>query len=363
MSRSQKLPPYCLVKMLDGFRGLLLKIHRKLFPGSVVLYEQFQSFWLLQPLYIAAELNIAGHLKEKPLSVTELAEKTNSDPEALYRVLRALASSGIFKETDGKQFKLNSRAKALLEGEGSMRNMIIHHLGRVNWSACGNLLHTVKTGENAFTGLFGMDIYPYLQQNHDELQRFGKSMSDISALSLHPVLSRYDFSKCKTIADIGGGEGFLLAKILEKYTGLKGVLFDLPENSAKAEEFIRSSGLSRRISFVSGSFLEPFNLEADLYLMKNVLHNWDDGHCSLVLGNLRKTMTKGARLLILEMVVPGPDIASWSKLVDIQMLATMPGGRERTRQEFETLLQKSGFRLKRVIPTIAPLSVLETVME
>jgi len=363
MGGPQKFPPYSLVKTLGSFRGLLLKIHRRLFPGSVVLYEQFQSFWLLQPLYIAAELKIADHLKEKPLSIAELAERTNSKPEALYRILRALASSGIFKEMAGKRFKLNTQARALLEGEGSIRNMIIHHLGRTNWSAGGNLLHTVKTGENAFKGVFGMDIYPFLQQNHEELQRFEKSMSELSSLALAPVLSRYRFTKIRTIADIGGGEGFLLAKILEKYAGITGILFDLPENSAKAGEFIRFSGLSQRINIIPGNFLEPFRIEADLYIMKNVLHNWDDEQCSLILSNLSRTMPDGSNLVILEMVVPGPNVPSYSKMVDIQMLATMPGGKERTRQEFEALLKKAGFRLKRIIPTIAPLSILETVRE
>ncbi|MCX6285721.1 MAG: methyltransferase [Bacteroidetes bacterium] len=363
MSSIQKLPPYGFVKALNVFRGLLLKLHRNLFPGSVVLYEQFQSFWLLQPLFIAAELNIAEHLREKPLSVEELADKTKSQEEALYRILRALASSGIFKEMDGRRFRLNSRAKALLDGDGSMRNMIIHHLGRINWLAGGNLLHTVKTGESAFAGLFGMDIYPYLQQNHDELQRFEKSMSDLSALALNPVLSRFNFSKFKTIADIGGGEGFLLAKVLEKYAAVKGILFDLPENAGKAADFIHSCGLNLRMSFSPGSFLEPFNVEADLYLMKNVLHNWDDEHCRIILGNLRKTMGKGSRLLILEMILPGPNIPSYAKMVDIQMLAIMQGGKERTRRNFETMLNNSGFRLRRIIPTIAPLSILETVGE
>ena len=363
MSSFQKLPPYRLVKVIDSFRGLLLNMQQRLFPGPVVLYEQFQVFWLLQPLYVAAELNIADYLAEKPLSSEELAKKTNSQPEPLYRVLRTLASSGIFKEIKGKHFKLNSRAKALLEGEGSIRNMIIHHLGKTNWMANGNLLHTVKTGENAFKGVFGTDIYPYLQKNNDELERFGKSMSDLSALALNPVLSRYDFSKCNIIADIGGGEGLLLSKILEKCPRAKGILFDLPENSGKAAEFIRSFRLGHRMSFVPGNFFEPFSLEADLYVMKNVLHNWDDEHCSLILNNLRKTMVKSSGILILEMVVPGPNIASYSKMVDIQMLAAMPGGRERTRMEFETLFQESGLRLKRIIPTIAPLSILETVGE
>ncbi|MCX6281309.1 MAG: methyltransferase [Bacteroidetes bacterium] len=363
MNKIQKLPPYRLVQTLGNFRALILKLHRSLFPGSVVLYEQFQSFWMLQPLYIAAELNIAGLLREKPLTAAELAIRTGTDPEALYRVLRALSSSGIFKESDARLFKLNSRSRALLDGEGSMRNMIIHHLGAVNWSAAGNLMHTVKTGENAFSALFGSDIYPYLQQNHEEMQKFEKSMSDLSALALEPMISRYDFSGFKTIADIGGGEGFLLSAILNIVAGAKGILFDLPENSGKAKEFISSRGLSEKIFFQAGSFLEPFSLEADLYIMKNVLHNWNDALCSRILENLGKTVSSGAKLLILEMVVPGPSVPSYAKLVDIQMLATMPGGKERTKQEFEVLLRQSGFRLNRVIPTIAPLAILETVRE
>ena len=148
-----------------------------------------------------------------------------------------------------------------------------------------------------------------------------------------------------------------------KYYGSAGILFDLPENSAKAREFIKASGMEGRISFKAGSFFEPFSIDADLYIMKNVLHNWNDGQCCTILKNLHNTMKKGSKLLILEMVVPGPGISSYSKLVDIQMLSTMPGGKERTSREFEDLLRNSGFRLKRLIPTIAPLSILETVGE
>lgn len=210
MNKAQKLPPYILVKILGSFRTLLLTIHRKMFPPSVVLYEQFQAFWLMQPLYVVAELDIAGLLKEKPLPVRELAEKTNTRPEALYRVMRALASSGIFRESDGRIFGINALSTALLEGEGGLRNMVMQHLGHINWVTAGNLMHTVKTGENAFTGLFGSDIYPYLEEHQNEMRRFEKSMSDLSSLALHPVLARYDFGKFQTIADIGGGKGFCL---------------------------------------------------------------------------------------------------------------------------------------------------------
>ncbi|MEI8006359.1 MAG: methyltransferase [Bacteroidota bacterium] len=363
MSSSPNAPPYLMVKALGSFRSILLKLYRRLFPGSVVLYEQFQSFWLLQPLYIAAELDIAGYIKEGPLSVEDLAIKTNTQTESLYRVLRALASEGIFTELPGRKFKLNSTSRALLEGNGSMRNMIIHHLGTINWSASGNLMHTVKTGENAFKGLFGMNIYPFLQEHPENMQCFEKSMSELSELALYPVLSRYDFSKCRTVADIGGGVGLLLSKILEKYPSLQGRLFDLPENAGKAAEYIESCGLGGRMSFVPGSFLEPFSLEADVYLMKNVLHNWDDEQCIIILENLKVSMGINAKLLILEMVVPGPGIASYAKMVDVQMLTAMPGGKERTKEEFTRLLRKSGFKLTKLIPTVAPLSILETVPE
>jgi len=363
MGKTQKLPPYGLVQAIGGIRGMLLNLHRKLFPGSVVLYETFQSFWLMQPLFIAAELDIAGILRDGPLSAEQIARKTGTDAAALYRILRTLAGSGIFKELEGKRFAQNSRSGALLDGNGSMRNMIIHHLGKINWEATGNLMHTVRTGENAFRGLHGTDIYPYLQKDHDEMMRFERSMSDLSALALDPVLARFDFSKYPAVADIGGGEGMLLARILESNPGIRGVVFDLPENAAKAAGFITSSGLGSRMGFMPGSFLEPFGLEADLYIMKNVLHNWGDADCRVILSNLRKTMPAGAVLLILEMLVPKPGIGSYARLVDMQMLATMPGGIERTAAEFKTLLSQSGFRLKKIIPTIAPLSILMTVGE
>lgn len=353
------MPPFLMIRALGGFRNILMKLYRRLFPGPVVLFEQFQYFWLMQPLYVAAVLDIAGLLKSGPKKCSELATLSGAKSEPLYRVMRALASSGIFIEHQGGIFGLNSQSRALLEGDGSMRHVIIHHLGNINWNAQGNLLHTVRTGENAFAALHKKEIYEYLREDQDEMNRFEMSMAELSNLAELPILARYDFSGFKTIADIGGGNGFLLAAVLEKYQKARGTVFDLPENRIEAQICIEEADLSSRMTFKEGNFLEAIDLKADLYMLKNVLHNWNEGDCIKILRNLGKTMDKNSRLAILEMIIPKAGRPSYAMLVDIQMLATMNGGRERTLAEFESILGNSGFRLLRVIHTAAPLSVIE----
>jgi hypothetical protein len=359
MDKPEKIPPYLLVRLIGSARNFLQRLKDILFPGPVVLYEQFQYFWLLQPLYVAASLDIAGLLKKRNMTSAELAEKTGTHPESLYRVLRALSSNGIFTEKKDGTFGLNSRAKALLDGSGSMRHVIMHHLSPVNWSANGNLLETVRTGRNSFRQVHGLEVYDFLQEHPAELATFEASMSELSSLSVGPVLSRFDFSAYPLIADIGGGDGFLLAQVLNRYPGSKGIVLDLPENREKAEKRISESGLSGRLQFVGGSFREPLNLRADLIIMKNVLHNWDDKDAESILENVARCMENKTRLLVMEMVVPDPGKFSYAKMVDVQMLATMPGGKERTLAGFEKILASAGLRILRYIPTIAPLSVLE----
>lgn len=356
--QSQSIPPVWLVNAINAFRTALLMLNKKMFPGNVVLYEQFQYFWLLPSLHVAAKLNIAEILRSGPKSIDEIAWAVDAHAPSLYRVMRSLSSHGIFREKKNKVFTLNGVSKALLDGPGSLRYTIIHHLGIVNWMAMGNLFHAVKTGEDSFTYAHGKPIYDYLSEHPAEYELFDKSMSNLSDMGLPLILNACGFPKTGTVADIGGGEGFLLSHILTMHAQLKGILFDLPEALLKAQAMLDEYGVSSRATIMKGSFFEKMNITADIYILKNILHNWDDQHFLKILCNLSETMPSSSKIYIIEMVIPENNLPSISKLLDIQMLGIMAGGKERTLKEFSTLIEKAGLHLDRMIPTIGPLSVI-----
>jgi SAM-dependent methyltransferase len=355
----QKLPPVWLIRVINAFRTFLIQLNRKLFPGNVVLYEQFQNFWLLPALYVAAKLDIATLLKNNPLSAREISEKLDVDPLNLSRIMRTLASQGIFKQHADGKFVLNSMAKGLLDEPGSLRHMILHHLGPVNWNLMSNLEFSVRTGKEAFAETYGQPAYEFLKDHPAEYEVFDRSMSNLSDLGLAPILNVYDFSKYPAITDIGGGEGFLLANILQINPRCKGILFDTPQALVKAPEMLARHEATLRTTLVPGDFFHSVPPESDLYILKNIIHNWGDEQSVLLLKNIRKAMNPASRLLIIEMVVPFGNEPSLAKLLDIQMMATMPGGLERTAVQYQDLLEQAGLKLTKIISTIAPVSLIE----
>jgi hypothetical protein len=357
--KRQPLPPYFVVKALAAFRGWLLKLHRYTFPGTMVLYEQLQNLWILPSLYVAAELNIAELLRAGPQTPLWLAEQSGADPGSLYRVMRALASQGIFRQQKDGRFRLNAPAKALLEEENSLRFMVMQHLGQVNWQVLGDLQFTVRTGQPAFSRVHGAELYDFLKEHPAEYEMFDRSMTNLSELAMAPLLMSYSFAPFRRIADIGGGEGFFLQGILRKYTGIQGILFDLPEVLEKAPA--GDPSLEGRLQTAKGDFLKSVPVVADLYLLKNILHNWNDLQCMRILSNIREAMPAEGVIGVIEMIVPDDGRPSVAKLLDIQMMVSFPDGRERSLSEFRSIAEQAGLKVRRVIRTVAPLSVIELV--
>lgn len=359
MKNSHSLPPRWIVRFLGWFRSRLMHLHQSIFPGTVVLYEKFQSLYLLPPLYVAAELNLAALLGNGKRPVEEVAREAGVDEASLYRIFRVLASHSIFREYPGRIFANTSLSRPLADGPGSMRQALRHHLGPLNWIMLGDLLETVRTGSDAFTRKFGRNIYDYLAGDPGNMQLFDQSMADFADLGLFPLLQAYDFSRFTTLADIGCGEGIVLANIVQSAPGLRGILFDLPEALNGASMTLQRYGVADRMTMVTGSFFDSVPAGADGYLLKHILHNWDDAQCITILNRIRDAMPEHGKLLIIEMLIPPGNAPSAAKMLDIQMLSSMPGGKERTLQEYTTLLRQAGLQLVRVVPTIAPISVLE----
>jgi len=344
---------------IQSLRSALMAVNDRIFPGNVVLYEKILNLYLLPSLFVAAELNIAKLLAEKNKSITILANESGSDERSLYRVLRLLASNGIFRENKDKTFSNTRLSEPLKDGRGSLRHVIRHHLGAVNWQITGDLLETVRTGKDGFNRRYGTDIYTHLNSDPLNYSLFDQSMSELSSLGMEPLLQAYNFSKLSVLADIGGGEGFLLTTILQGYPDIQGILFDLPAALNTASVILSRYNLNDRVKVVEGDFLESVPPGADGYILKNVLHNWNDQDCIRILSNIRKVLPKSGKIIIIEMLVPPGNKPSTAKMLDIQMLTSMPGGKERTIEEFKNLLHQANLSLFREYSTIAPISVIE----
>jgi SAM-dependent methyltransferase len=327
-------------------------------PVPPVLFQMATGYWLSQAIYVAAKLGIADLLKDGPQSCFALAAATGSDGRSLFRLMRALAGVGVFSHVSGDCFALNRLATSLqTDAPASLKAMVIT-IGEIHYQACGSLLYSVQTGSPAFDDVFGASLFDYLQQHADTAGAFHHGMTDLSSMLVYAVLTAYDFTGIASIVDIGGGEGKFLQKILELNPQMRGTVFDTASTLGKGRQELNHGAIGGRCSYVSGDFFDSVPEGADAYLLCGVIHDWDDGRAMKILGNCRRAMASNGRVLLVDMVVPESDASCFSKLLDLNMLV-MTGGRERTTAEFRTLLDAAGYKLTRIVPTMAPQSVIE----
>jgi hypothetical protein len=312
------------------------------------------AYWVSQAIYVAAKLDIADLLADGARSSVALAAATRSDERSLFRLLRTLSSVGIFSQVGDNYFALSRLAEPLQNDvSGSLRQMVIT-LGEVHYQTCGNLLHTIRTGSPAFTQVFGTTLFDYLQHNADAADAFNQGMTNLSSLLAHAVLLAYDFSGVGSMIDVGGGEGELLRRILDVHPEMTGTVLD----SSKTAAVECNTRDRARYRSVVGNFFESVPEGADVYLLSGVIHDWDDDRAVKILSNCRRAMTKNSKILIVDMIVPDSNAASFSKLLDLNMMV-MTGGRERTKAEFQELLETADYRITRIVPTMAPQSIIE----
>lgn len=326
-------------------------------PSSML--EVIEDFWFSRAVYIAAKLGIADHLAEGPKSAVELAVATQTHGPALHRLMRALASRGVFSEDGDARFSLTPSAAPLRTGvDGSLRAFLTTELGEEHYPAWGNLLHTVKTGETAFDYTFGMPPWDFFARNPENARVFDQGMTNVNGLVNAAVLAAYDFSKIKRLVDVGGGQGSLMASILKANSHLHGIVFDVPHVAEGTKRLIEAEGLSGRCEVVAGSFFETVPEGGDAYLMKWIIHDWDDERALTILKNCRQAVTSDGKLLLIEAILPPANQHAFSKFMDLNMLV-MTGGRERTEAEYRALFEVSGFRLSRVVSTQSEFKVIE----
>ncbi len=317
------------------------------------------GFWISRAIYIGAKLGLADHLRDGHKTPDELAAATGTHAPSLYRVLRALASVGVFVEDEKRGFTLTPLSETLrTDAPGSLRAFATVELGEEHYPAWGELLHSVKTGEIAFDRAFGMPVWKFFEQNPDNAKTFNDAMTGMTLAVNDAVLSSYDFSSISKIVDVGGGHGSLIASILRANPQMKRVLFDAPSVAEGVQSRPEVEGVADRCEVVAGDFFQSVPNDGDAYILKWIIHDWDDERSITILRNCHRAMTENGKLLLVEAVVPRGSEPHFSKFIDLNMLV-MTGGRERTENEYRMLLEASAFKLTRIIPTESPMSVIE----
>ncbi|MDQ6788157.1 MAG: acetylserotonin O-methyltransferase [Acidobacteriota bacterium] len=334
---------------------------RQQMPPEAIVSQMLFGGLMQQSISIAAKFGIADLLVEKPQTAEELAAETETHAPSLYRILRLLASVGIFSETADRKFELTPLAELLRQdAPNSMRDVAIMQGEEWNWRNYGELRHSVKTGETAQEKAHGRPLFEFLTSNPEDEALFSRAMVNLSSSVIPPIVEAYDFTSAGKLVDIAGGHGFLLAAILKANPHLQGVLFDQPTVIDGAVESFKKQGVSDRFELVPGDFFESVPAGADIYTMKHIIHDWNDDESIKILQNIHIAMNEKGKVLIVEMVVPEGNAASPSKVMDVQMLIAS-GGKERTEAEYRKLLESSGFNLTRIIPTRSPFSIVEAV--
>jgi hypothetical protein len=306
------------------------------------------GFQITQAIHVASTLRIADHLKDGPRSADELGSLTGSHTGSLYRLLRALAAVGIFREDERRTFALTAMGDCLRSDSATPIGAWAEYVGSPYvWRTWGHLQHSVQTGENAFKSMNGKGIWEY-RTEHPELGAvFDRAMTEMSRGAAEAVVGAYDFSAFRHVIDVGGGRGLMLAAILHAHPQMRGTLFDLPGVVAGAKSVLEQRGVIDRCNIVGGSFFEAVPEGGDAYIMRVVIHDWEDDEAVAILRTCRRTMNEAAKLILIERIVAPPNETPATKFSDLNMLV-LPGGRERTREEFSDLFAKSGFELTRV---------------
>ena len=336
--------------------------HDNASAAATAMLHLATGVWMSQAIYAAAKLGLADLLRNGPLLCRTLAAATNTNPGALYRLLRALASADIFAEEDDAVFRLTPRAECLLSGvPGSLRAFAIMLGEEEHWQSWGKVLYSVETGQPAFDHVFGMPQFSYFAAHPRAARVFDEAMTSRSGQENEAIIAAYDFSKFQCVVDVGGGEGTLLRLLLKVTPTVRAVLFDMPHviESARAAWGRDAT----RIEFKHGNFFDKVPTGGDAYILKRVIHDWDDERALTILKNCRKAMHPGARLFLIEPIIPPGNCASFNKLLDLLMLVWTSGGKERTAAEHSALLVAAGFELVHLVPTNSYLGIIEATPE
>jgi SAM-dependent methyltransferase len=309
-------------------------------------------------VHVAAKFRIADLLKDDTKSITELAESSHTNPVALHRLLSALASTGVFEEVETGHFK-NTPLSYYLRSDtsDSLLDAALYWGSDWQWEQWGALDYTIETGQRAFDHLFHMPIWDYLEQHPEDERIFSSGLTSFSRSLVPLIVQSYDFSGLHTVVDVGGGEGDLLVELLQHYPSLQGVLFERPTMLSVAHDHIANAHLLNRCDLMAGDFFQRVPQGMDAYIVREVLHDWDEQHCIDILQSCHKAMRPDSRLLVVEHIAHPDDKRSFTKFLGLQMMLEQEG-HERTEDELRKIHEAAGFRIQRIIPIPEPTTTI-----
>lgn len=327
--------------------------------GAGFFRQVFGGSWITQGLWAAAELGIADQLAAGPATAEELAARTNAHSGALYRLLRALAGVGVFAQDAQGRFELTPAAELLRSDAPRSQRAFAIMMGAEFHSAWGELLHSIKTGQPGFNRRFGAPFFEHMTRHPDRHHLYDDAMEGVHGPETEPVLDAYDFSAFQTIVDVGGGNGSAISAMLARHPAMQGVLFDLPAVADRTRAALAGSSANGRLRVEGGDFFKSVTAGADAYVLRHILHDWEDPEAVAILRTCRQAMKPASRILVVEMVLPPGNEPAFGKWLDLMML--LVAGRERTSDEYGALFAAAGLKLNRVIPTASDVSVVEGV--
>jgi hypothetical protein len=356
-----KLPPIRIARAVDTARRMLRRIELKLQPPFATVLDTMTGAFVAQGVYAVTKLGIADALRDGPLPADVIADRVGADADSVGRLLRTLASRGIFAQHRDGKFALTPLSNCLRSDvPDSVRGMVLFWGDPMHWEHWGQLTYSVQTGRSAIEKLRGKPAFDWLPEVPELAAVFNDGMTSMSTMETPLVVAAYDFARFDTVVDVGGGHGMLLSAILRKSPNTRGILFDFDSVVEGAPALLEAAGVIDRCETVGGSFFEHVPSGGDAYILKHIVHDWNDEDAIRILRNVRAAMKPDTTLLLVEMVVPGDEREHMSKMLDLEMLVAL-AGRERTETEYGELLRQAGFRHTRTVPTVGPASVVEAV--
>lgn len=331
-------------------------------PAALIMTQMVYGFWVSRCLQIMAELGIADTIGDVPKTAEELAEASGTHAPALRRMLRLLSGLGVLlKDEQTQRWSLTELGSMLRkDNPGSVYGSLRAHGHLLSWQAWGDLKSSLTTGQPSVEKFMGDSFFNYLSAHPEDAAIFNGSMAAYQTLNAPAVVNAYDFSAARTVMDVGGGTGTLMSHILRAHPPIRGAIYEMPHVAKEARERLASLGLKERCDIVDGDFFTSIPQGQDVYILSQILHDWDDEKSLRILSNIRQAMRPDSRLLVVETVLPGDNAMHFGNLYDMAMLVLV-GGQERTEAEYTALVQKAGMKIARILPTTMPPSVIELV--
>ncbi len=328
-------------------------------PPPARMLQIITGYWASQAVGTAARLGVPDQLADRPRDSGEVAEAMGADPQAIFRLMRMLASIGVFTMDPQGRFGLTPLGDTLRSSvPGSVRNFAVAETAPGHWRPWGMMYDAVTTGKPMCRSALGMELWDWYSKNPEEGEYFNGAMGDLSAAVSDEVIRVYDFAKYQMVVDVGGAHGILLAAILKANPKMRGILFDLQHVTLTAGDSLKTQGIEQRCEVVSGDFFDGVPPGADIHVLKQIIHDWSDKECITILRNCHQALKPNGKLLLVEMVIPPDNSPSMAQAMDLNMLVLLTG-KERTESQYRELLAAGGFKMERVLPTHSPFSVIE----